>query len=266
MRNDYKIEILTSVDVEEILKNGGKVIEIYEGVIYRENFKVSPSRKVIDKLFALRQKNKDENIDVMQLLKKILMNSLYGEQKRKDIEGKFAGKSEAWMMSDNDERVKEYWKIPGSNHIVEMIHDAGLEVEIRTLNTMPLHLGSFVLSNIIQIMNNFIHAINGLYTNDFYYTDTDNLYIENKHWHKLDNAGLNGKGLLQGKSDHNDGGIWFILFQARKIKFCLTINNYDFIDEHKTFEGFTNVSGNLDRKENFKMFNGDKLIAQVPLS
>ena len=59
MRNGYIIDTLTSVDIQEIVKIGGKVTEIYEGVIYRENLKVSPSRKVIDKLFALRQKFKD---------------------------------------------------------------------------------------------------------------------------------------------------------------------------------------------------------------
>ena len=55
MRNGYIIDTLTSVDIQEIVKIDGKVIEIYEGVIYRENFKVSPFRKVIEKLFALRQ-------------------------------------------------------------------------------------------------------------------------------------------------------------------------------------------------------------------
>ena len=62
---------------------------------------------------------------------------------------------------------------------------------------MPLHLGAFVLSNSKRIMNNFIHAINGFYTNDVYYTDTDRLYIENKLRDKLNEAGLVGKGLLQ---------------------------------------------------------------------
>ena len=47
-----------------------------------------------------------------------------------------------------------------------MIDDAGLEDEVKKLNTMPLHLGAFVLSNSKKIMNNFIHAINGFYTND----------------------------------------------------------------------------------------------------
>ena len=178
MRNGYIIDYLTSVDIQEIVKIGGKVIEIYEGVIYRENFKVSPFGKVIDKLFALRQKYKDEGNDVMQLLVKLLMNSLYRENIRKDIEEKFACKSEAWMMSEYDERVKDNWKISGINYIVKLIDDAGLEDEVKKLNTMPLHLGAFVLSNSKRIMNNFIHANNGFYTNDVYYTDTNSLYRE----------------------------------------------------------------------------------------
>ena len=95
MGNGYIIDHLTSVDIQEIVKIGGQVIEIYEGVIYRENFKVSPIRRVVDRLFALRQKYKDENTDVMKLLVKLLVNSLYGENIRKDNEEKFACKSEA---------------------------------------------------------------------------------------------------------------------------------------------------------------------------
>ena len=49
MRNGYITQVLTSFDIQEIVKIGGKVIKIYEGVIYRENFKVSPFRKVRDK-------------------------------------------------------------------------------------------------------------------------------------------------------------------------------------------------------------------------
>ena len=266
MRNGYIIDYLTSVDIQEIVEIGGRVCEIYEGVIYRENLKVSPLRKVIDKLFALRQKYKDENNDVMQLLVKLLMKSLYGENIRKDIEEKFACKSEMWLQTEYDERVKDYWKISGINYIVKMIDDAGLEDEVKKLNTMPLLLGAFVLSNSKRIMNNFIHAINGFYTNDVYYTDTDSLYIENKYWDKLDKVGLVGKNLLQGKNEYKDGGIFYGLFLAPKIKYCLTINKYGVIDEHKTFKGFKDVKDILDRKECFKMADGDNLIAKIPLS
>ena len=60
MRNGYIIDTLTSVDICEIVKTGGKVIEIYKGVIYRENFKISPFRKNMEKLFASRRKYNDE--------------------------------------------------------------------------------------------------------------------------------------------------------------------------------------------------------------
>ena len=56
------------------------------------------------------------------------------------------------------------------------------------------------------------------------------------------------------------------MFLAPKIKYCLTINRYGVIHEHKTFKGFTSVSNNLDRKEFFKVADGDKLVAKVPLS
>ena len=38
MRKGYIIDTLTSVDICEFVKIGGRVIEIYEGFIYRENF------------------------------------------------------------------------------------------------------------------------------------------------------------------------------------------------------------------------------------
>ena len=60
MRNGYIIDRLTSFDICETVKMDGKLIEIYEGVIYRDNFKITPFRKVIEILFALRKIYKDE--------------------------------------------------------------------------------------------------------------------------------------------------------------------------------------------------------------
>ena len=81
---------------------------------------------------------------------------------------------------------------------------------------MPLHMGAFVLGNKRRIMNKFIHSINGFYTSDVYYTDTDSLYIENEHWGKLDKVGLVGQNRLQGKNDYKEGRIWYGLFPAQK--------------------------------------------------
>ena len=69
VRNGNIVDTLTKVDIQEFVTIGGKAIEIYEGVIYRDI--ISPFRKVIDKLFALRQKYKDEGKDV-RIISKII--------------------------------------------------------------------------------------------------------------------------------------------------------------------------------------------------
>ena len=181
MRNGYITQVLTSVVIQEIVKIGAKIIKIYEGVLYREKYKVSPFKKVIDKLLELRQKYKEENNGNLQLLIKLIMNSLYGDFLRKGILESYQCKSEMWMMTEYDERVLDYQKINHRNYIVKTKDDEGLQDEVKKANTLPLQLAVFFLSNSKRIMNNFIHAIDGFYTNDVFYTETDSLYIENKH-------------------------------------------------------------------------------------
>ena len=107
------------------------MIETYEGVLYREQFKVSPFEKVNDKLVELRQKYKDENNDVMQLLVKLIMNSLYGEQIRNDNEDSYHCKSEHWMITENDERVLVYQKISHGIYFMKMEDDGGVQDEVK---------------------------------------------------------------------------------------------------------------------------------------
>ena len=71
--------------------------------------------------------------------------------------------------------------------------------------------------------------IKDFFQTDIYYTDTDSLYIEHKYW-------------IKSKNDYKNGGFFYGLLLALKIKYCITINRHGIIDEHKFFEGFTNVS------------------------
>ena len=251
MRNGYIIDTLTSVDICEIVKNGGRVIEIYEGVIYRENFKISPFRKVIENLFALRQKYKDQHNDLMQRLVKLIMNSLYGVQIRKDIDQSYKCKSQHWMETEYDENVLDYWKIPNGNYIVKLKKDDGLEGDNHVKNTIPSHLGAFILSNSKRIKNNFIRKINGFYNNSIYYGDTDSMYIEKKYWDVLAKANLVGENLCQGKNDYKTGGTFYCLFLAPKIKYVQTIDVYGVIQQHMTFKGFNDSKRLLDRSQYF---------------
>ena len=81
----------------------------------------------------------------MQFSVKLIMNSLCGEQIRKDIEESYQCKSEMWMQTEYDELVLDYQKINYGNYIVKLKDDEGLQDEVTKVNTMPLHLGAFVL-------------------------------------------------------------------------------------------------------------------------
>ena len=80
----------------------------------------------------------------MQLFVELFMNSLYGEQIRKDIEENYQCKSEMWMQTEYDERVLDYQRINYEIYIVKMKDDEGLQDEVKRVNTVPIHLGSFV--------------------------------------------------------------------------------------------------------------------------
>ena len=77
MRKGYIVHTLTSVGNQELVKKRGKVIQAYEAVFYRENYKISPVRKVTEKIFASRQNYKDKSNDLIQSSVKLIMNSLY---------------------------------------------------------------------------------------------------------------------------------------------------------------------------------------------
>ena len=113
------IDTLTSIDFQEIVNRfqeiGGKVITIYEGVIYRENVMISDFRKGIDKTLASRQKYRDEHNDLMQGLNKLIMNSFFAAQNRKDINESSCCKSEHWMQTEYDENVLDYWRLLNGN-------------------------------------------------------------------------------------------------------------------------------------------------------
>ena len=114
-------------------------------------------------------------------------------------------------------------------------------------------------------MINFIHVSDGSFTNDVYYGDWLSIFW-NKHWDKIDKTGLIGKNLLQGKNDYGEWGIFDGLFLAPEINWCLTKIKHGNIDEHKIFRGITFVFDKVDRREHFKILDGDILVAKVPLS
>ena len=54
MRKGYIHDTLTSVDIQEVVKLGGKSIKICECVVHKKIFDIAPFRNIIKFLFTLR--------------------------------------------------------------------------------------------------------------------------------------------------------------------------------------------------------------------
>ena len=68
------------------------------------------------------------------------------------------------MKTEYDERVKDYWKLPNGDYIVQLSLDEDVDTPVDNKNTMPSQLGAFMLSNSRRIMNNFVEVIDGFKT------------------------------------------------------------------------------------------------------
>ena len=87
---------------------------------------------------------------------------------------------------------------------------------MKKVNTMLLHLGSFVLSNGKPNVNILERATNGFKSQYLYFRDTDILYNEIKPRNKLNELGSIGKCVLQEKNDYKHWSFFYCLLSPPK--------------------------------------------------
>ena len=104
---------------------------------------------------------------------------------------------------------------------------------------MPSHFGSYILSHSKWLMNDVFRELDGFYSNDFYYGDTDSGYIHEKHWSTLVEKGFVGKFLGLVKNDYGNSSIFYAWFLAPKIKYCLVIDDFGVISAERLFKGYS---------------------------
>ena len=240
MRNGVIIDTLTSVDIVEIVKYGGEILEIYEG-FFCYNLEYNPYTEFVTDMFEKRDLFKSQGKDLFQNLAKKIGLSVYGGNIRKDINEEYKCVTENWMRENFDDRVKEWFPLKNGNLIVKLQDDEGVDDfdKAKSVNTMPSHFGSFILSHSKRLMNNVFREIDGFYSNCIYYGDTDSGYIHKKHWSTLVEKGFVGKSLGLGKNDYGNSGIFYAWFLAPKIKYCLVIDDFGIISAKRTFKGYS---------------------------
>ena len=221
MRNGVIIDTLTSVNIVEIVKCGGVILEVFER-FFCYNLEYNPYTDFVSDMFQKRDLFKSQGKELLQNLVKKIGLPVYGGNIRKDINEKYKCVTENWMKEIFDDRFKEWFPLKNGNLIVKLEDDEGVDdyEKAKSVNTMPSHFGSYILSNSKRLMNDVFREIDAFYNNVIYYTDTDSGFIHEKYWNKLDEKGYVGKKLGEGKNDYGDSGILYAWFLAPKIKYC----------------------------------------------
>ena len=240
MRNGIIIDTLTSVDIVEIVKCGGVILEVFEG-FFCHNLEFNPYTDFVTDMFHKRDMFKSQGKDLLQNLAKKIGLSVYGGNIRKDIDEEYKCVTENWMRENFDDRIKEWFALKNGNFIVKLEDDEGVDDydKTKSINTMPSHFGIFILSHSKRLMNNVFREIDGFYSNNIYYGYTDSGYIHKKHWSTLVEKGFVGKSLGLGKNDYGNSGIFYAWFLAPKIKYCLVIDDFGIISAKRTFKGYS---------------------------
>ena len=157
-----------------------------------------------------------------------------------------------------DDRIKEWFPLKNGNFIAKLEDDEGVDDydKAKSINTMPSHFGSFILSHSKRLMDDVIKQIDGFYNNSFYYTDTDSLYIHKKYWSTLVAKGFVGKSLGLGKNDYGDSGIFYAWFLAPKTKYCLVIDDFGIISAKRIFKGYSEEHRMIKLEEHISLSEG----------
>ena len=240
MINGIIIDTLTSVDIVEIVKCGGVILDVYEG-FFCHNLEFNPYTEFVTDMFNKRDYFKSQGKDLLQKLAKTVGLSVHGGNIRKDIKEEYKCVTENWMKENFDDRIKEWFPLKNGNLIVKLQNDEEVDDfdKAKSVNAMPSHFGSYILSHSKRLMSNVFHEIDAFYNNVIYYTDTDSAYIHKKYWNKLVEKGYVGKNLGEGKNDYGNSGIFYAWFLAPKIKFCLVIDDFGIISAKRTFKGYS---------------------------
>ena len=132
--------------------------------------------------------------DLLQNLAKNIGLSVCGGNIRKHSKEEYKCITESWMRENIDDRVKGCFPLTNGYLKVKLKDDIGVD-DYDKAKSMPSHVGSYILSHSIRMMNEVINQIGGFYDNTIYYTNTDSGYIHKKYWSNLDDIGFVGKSL-----------------------------------------------------------------------
>ena len=260
-KNGDIIDYVTSVDLEEIVRIGGFVLEFYEGFIC-DNLEFNPFYNFIIDMTAKRNYYKKQGKNILQSMRKAVYLATYGGCIRRDINENFKCVTENWMNTEFDYRVENWFPLENGNFMVNMSDHDGIDDNgiSKKINSQTFHLGSFILSHSKRLMSDVILTLDGFRNHKIYYGDTDSVYIHKNDYNILIDQGLIGKDLGQSKNGYGDSaGIVYGLFLAPKVKYCIIIDEFGILSAKTTFKGYNQKMNAITFKDYLNLECGQSI-------
>ena len=104
------IDTLTSVDIVEIVKCGGVLLEVFEG-FFCHSLEYDPFTEFATDMFEKRDLFKSQGNDLLQNLAKKIRLSVYVGNIRNDINEEYKCVTENWMREYFDDRGTEWFPL-----------------------------------------------------------------------------------------------------------------------------------------------------------
>ena len=189
MRKSVILDTLTSVGIVEIVKCGGFILEICEG-FFCHNSEMKTYTKFVSDLVEKRHSYYSQGWNLVQ-----------------NIAKKRLGYQSTWYYYFDD-RVREWFPLKNGNSVVKLENDKKVDdhEKAKSINTMPSHFGSYILSHIKRLMNEVNYQKRGFYSISIFYGDSSSMYINKNYWSPLVDNGLVGKSFGLCKNDYGSSG------------------------------------------------------------
>lgn len=154
--------VYTSVDLEEAVNDGYKIISFKRGIYWLSSKRIFAN--TINDLYEKRKElQKEENS--MEYVYKIMMNSIYGYMT--------LSIDNSTIFSNEKNPKVNGGKITSTHLLKNGQYEHNISFR-HPLIEKPAHIGAFILSNSRKIMNNYIRQIG---PENIWYGDTDSLYV-----------------------------------------------------------------------------------------
>ena len=110
------IDTLTGIDIIEIVKCGGIILEDHER-FFCHFLEFNPYIDFVTDMFEKRDFFISQGKDLFQNLAKKIRLSVYGGNIRKDKDEEYKCVTDTWMRENFDDRVREWFSLRNSNLI-----------------------------------------------------------------------------------------------------------------------------------------------------